>query len=217
MSYDRISILAPARGATRDITAQVFRLNDFNSRPCERGDMPRSIPTTGRSYFNSRPCERGDAVRRAVVTGVNQFQFSPLREGRPEQVPRLHGILHFNSRPCERGDNCASVFFFQFCISILAPARGATSVHASKVPFGIFQFSPLREGRHAIIDAVSAFGLFQFSPLREGRLMKKLRHLWNISFQFSPLREGRPASRHILCQLINNFNSRPCERGDPIW
>ena len=34
---------------------------------------------------------------------------------------------------------------------------------------GVFQFTPLREGRRRTITASSVYRLFQFTPLREGR------------------------------------------------
>ena len=55
-------------------------------------------------------------------------------------------------------------------ISILAPARGATSAQIStQTAFGIFQFSPLREGRLNFQIVPGLLKIFQFSPLREGR------------------------------------------------
>ena len=80
----------------------------------------------------------------------------------------------------------------------------------------LFQFTPLREGRHQdtqtptgwIIISIHApprgatkFGrcyderiLFQFTPLREGRLHHTKKFSVHLLFQFTPLREGRPVS-----------------------
>ena len=124
--HDEISILAPARGATHNLPLKAWNYRDFNSRPCERGDICRKSDFRHRAYFNSRPCERGDGdaeyepgfewisilapARGATITPVKicprrGFQFSPLREGR-----------HIPDFEVAGADP----------ISILAPARGAT-------------------------------------------------------------------------------------------
>ena len=83
--YHRISIHAPARGATRAVPPGCPWVLYFNSRPCERGDAQDGqhseqgvisihAPARGATaapqlfcdfvvYFNSRPCERGDFRR----------------------------------------------------------------------------------------------------------------------------------------------------------
>ena len=81
------------------------------------------------------------------------------------------GAPYFNSRPSARGDwKRARQTLFVF----------------------LFQFTPLREGRHA-----------HASP--------NIRAL--SAFQFTPLREGRRRSRKTAC-IGNYFNSRPSARGD---
>ena len=56
----RISIHAPAGGATERYLSVQWR----------------------QTYFNSRPCGRGDVAAPVVVRIEGQFQFTPLREGR---------------------------------------------------------------------------------------------------------------------------------------
>ena len=101
-----------------------------------------------------------------------------------------------------------------------------------------FQFTPLREGRRRAAREGGEHRLFQFTPLREGRPIKKNEDFELTGFQFTPLREGRPPKvvevrrRGFIFQFtplregrrpgviansikLRNFNSRPCERGDP--
>ena len=63
----------------------------------------------------------------------------------------------------------------------------------------------------AVIASPTA--MFQFTPLREGRhnplCLSDLEH----GFQFTPLREGRPVAPLFL-DISSSFNSRPCVRGD---
>ena len=56
-----------------------------------------------------------------------------------------------------------------FVISIHAPPRGATNFRQGRKKVTIFQFTPLREGRHCHIISAGDKFLFQFTPLREGR------------------------------------------------
>ena len=58
----KISIHAPARGATGELRPSSDLRKHFNSRPCERGDHPFNTFVTVGLYFNSRPCERGDLM-----------------------------------------------------------------------------------------------------------------------------------------------------------
>ena len=98
--------------------------------------------------FNSRPCERGDLAYEADELGVGAFQFSPLREGRragalPLNISRDISIL----APARGATPGGDYERFDYPISILAPARGATFLSPRDQGHGQFQFSPLREGR----------------------------------------------------------------------
>ena len=148
--YPPISILAPARGATCRVgNGSDLRLFQFS--PLREGRQVHALFYGVLGDFNSRPCERGDTVGIMRMGKEYLFQFSPLREGRramPGLVSRtvtisilapargatvtigLHSAIgtYFNSRPCERGD--------------LSLSSSTSSVY-------LFQFSPLREGRHS--------------------------------------------------------------------
>ena len=54
-------------------------------------------------------------------------------------------------------------------ISIHAPPRGATIAAMRAGSSCPFQFTPLREGRRAVLRVVFFHFVFQFTPLREGR------------------------------------------------
>ena len=122
------------------------------------------------------------------------FQFSPLREGRlPCRIPAMcDNRVYFNSRPCERGDQVLNgVDWGYYPISILAPARGATSSSEKERLSPSFQFSPLREGRHRAFNQSANHANFNSRPCERGDAGRK-----GNSFSFF------------------YFNSRPCERGD---
>ena len=99
-------------------------------------------------------------------------------------------------------------------ISIHAPPRGATVDPDDALDVvEAFQFTPLREGRHADDPRYTTITRFQFTPLREGRpAVLRVVFLFFV-FQFTPLREGRlPFCVLFSCFLY--FNSRPSARGD---
>ena len=102
-------------------------------------------------------------------------------------------------------------------------------------PPGIFQFTPLREGRRAYpttcarvmisihapprgateeVGQIVGVDKFQFTPLREGRQREVVLSDVAMQFQFTPLREGRHAARFLEKNAEGYFNSRPSARGD---
>ena len=80
-----------------------------------------------------------------------EFQFTPLREGR-QQCTHTLGLVNFISihAPPRGATFSCAVSSPVTNISIHAPPRGATISILKSCPFGIFQFTPLREGRLGI-------------------------------------------------------------------
>ncbi len=129
----------------------------FNSRPCERGDPCPSVSNVsmefqftplreGRPgavglllqppYFNSRPCERGDFYEKMMeAENPENFNSRPCERGDLFFRQSRTIFSYFNSRPCERGDVDTERLFYFCRISIHAPARGATEMHASRTRF----------------------------------------------------------------------------------
>ena len=102
-----ISIHAPARGATHGFILGVATVR-FQFTPLREGRQFASTGSAGKKNFNSRPCERGDvgavpsldtirisihAPARGATHNTNkksssyEFQFTPLREGRLRSFP----------------------------------------------------------------------------------------------------------------------------------
>ena len=165
-----ISILAPARGATRKILSLSSATNYFNSRPCERGDNVHAVYFSIPAQFQFSPLREGRPMPESQPETFSQFQFSPLREGR-------HTVI----------ENAKRAYQFQF-----SPLReGRQAMGKAMLLDSPFQFSPLREGRLLDVFATVIPRLFQFSPLREGRPRERTQLRGGFQFQFSPLREGR--------------------------
>ena len=203
----RISIHAPAGGATGDHDKTRLGQDHFNSRPCGRGDAQQSQPTAPKPISIHAPAGGATACWYVELLADTLFQFTPLREGRPEadrtalhqqiisihapaggatQCPRWNSTsdIYFNSRPCGRGD-----------LVFLGLPQGYKN----------FNSRPCGRGDQDLIERQIYHILFQFTPLREGRLAQRLNRRMPRLFQFTPLREGRrcQCSRESACRSIS--------------
>ena len=165
-----ISIHAPPRGATIRLLLILKRVRYFNSRPSARGDYLGEILSTKKLISIHAP-PRG-ATRLCSGVGIRS-DISIHAPPRGATALAIATMLpdDFNSRPSARGDVADRCYNRQL--------------------WGIFQFTPLREGRHLTKLRLQRILVFQFTPLREGRLF----------FSASTI-------------LPFNFNSRPSARGD---
>ena len=205
----------PLREGRPPFFVAVFGLSHFNSRPSARGDASaRNVPrkplisihapprgaTKGNVIADERyiisihaPPRGATATRRGFLTPV-LFQFTPLREGRrlagsPCDVSRHH----FNSRPSARGDDGERVRFAAWCYFNSRPsARGDSHFPSSTTERGVFQFTPLREGRHYHRLACVPHPLISIHAPPRGATQPIPSHAREVlRFQFTPLREGR--------------------------
>ena len=146
------------------------------------------------------------------------FNSRPSARGDADLLPSARVRLrYFNSRPSARGDRNRPVLFRFLCL---------------------FQFTPLREGRHAaaVLDEIADISIhapprgatgrrrcrmrakaFQFTPLREGRHPHKPRCVCRVIFQFTPLREGRRGIGYGKLRQ-STFQFTPLREGRPaLW
>ncbi len=202
----------PLREGRPQRNAPAFPDDDFNSRPCERGD---DIPPSKQRIItiSIHAPARGATTRHRYINCNVEFQFTPLREGRPFELSGKAKVRSFNSRPCERGDR----LFLTGCL------------------LNKFQFTPLREGRQPYFQPSSLIIKISIHAPARGATFYLNAFIFSFKLQFTPLREGR---RHGKCgRAVKNisihapargatekrgdlnatqydFNSRPCERGD---
>jgi len=169
----KVSIHAPARGATLNIAKISLHLERFNPRPRAGGDNVGVDLTIEQIRFNPRPRAGGDLILRVFVRKKVSFNPRP-RAGGDENIvhytPDIPVSIHapargatsrrpysrqkeegFNPRPRAGGDatmlTCADE---NDCVSIHAPARGATCRHILYQQRHImFQSTPPRGGRPA--------------------------------------------------------------------
>ncbi len=163
-----ISIHAPARGASRP---------DLSFRPA--------------SQFQFTPLREGLLlfVPFLIVLCI-RFQFTPLREG-IRIVCMPHGMVQtFQFTPLREGLLVRSKNRINKCISIHAPARGASRRRIFIFLITYFNSRPCERGFHTRGTTITFSSDFNSRPCERG-------------FHHT-LRSSSP---------VPNFNSRPCERG----
>ena len=99
-----VSIHAPARGATFSTAMPLF-LQQFQSTPLREGRHFLLGQLPDLFQFQSTPLREGRRIPAGEKTKLGQFQSTPLREGRPPArwADPAAGTC-FNPRPCARDD-----------------------------------------------------------------------------------------------------------------
>ena len=169
-----ISIHAPPRGATQRRSAMTEKRNISIHAP-PRGATVHNLWACVLVKISIHAPPRG-ATRSSRAPGdLPKFQFTPLREGRPDTpAPRPESrAISIHAPPRGATANRPIRFLVVVDISIHAPPRGATISVALRSSTSLFQFTPLREGRHVSEDGRIDNPIFQFTPLREGRPLSR--------------------------------------------
>ena len=188
-----ISIHAPPRGATHKV---ILRGQNI-------------------VFISIHAPPRGATATAASTETPSRFQFTPLREGRRASGETSNGAENFNSRPSARGDGQQGYLgLHQGYFNSRPSARGDKSCPNRTATSSLFQFTPLREGRHPLHEC-NTEGIFIsiHAPPRGATCEAAPQHRYLFLFQFTPLREGRRC-RALLRGHLAYFNSRPSARGD---
>ena len=186
----------------------------FQFTPLREGRPIRGRLAAMALYFNSRPSARGDeeAVEAAVVAVIS-IHAPPRGATSVSTLPSSSLIISIHAPP--RGatqGGCTRNHLFQG-ISIHAPPRGATHSCAYRKFFKDFNSRPSARGDPPP-PKIKGRVIFQFTPLREGR-HERSTDCTPVKFQFTPLREGRQLDVRPHENELH-FNSRPSARGDSI-
>ena len=141
---------------------------------------------------------------------------APARGATIQPGQQRNSIRNFNSRPCARGDSWRSTFrkwkkLFQFPPlreGRHCPAQDRSRVYAISIP------APAR-GATVVYRHIYSACKFQFPPLREGRRSADANVPITPIFQFPPLREGRHlCEQSKTCLIVFQFpplrEGRPC-------
>ena len=202
----RVSIHAPARGATRRGYVIMSHKPRFQfTRP----QGARQTRSAFRMVVVGFQFTRPQGARRAALAtpmGINAFQFTRpqgARHGRlgTQREPkrfnsrarkgrdRFHACAFrpsrcFNSRARKGRDMRIPDYYFDLCVSIHAPARGATTATGPSTVPRVFQFTRPQGARPTFAVAYPSFQSFN-SRARKGRDMVKCHAEWRPEFQFT--------------------------------
>ena len=133
-----VSIRAPARGATRHLPLSRRRSDCFNPRPRTGGDRMTRTMYGSSSCFNPRPRTGGDYSFVLITTCLLAFQSAPPHGGRLDCVGRVVAADCVSIRAPARGaTRRPSCWHHRDRVSIRAPARGATLSTTLAFPAGI--------------------------------------------------------------------------------
>ena len=187
----------------------------FNPRSREGSDLGTQQDARPEQQFQSTLPRRERRVRSAVVDGIIRFQSTlPRRERRPANGRFRCAPPHFNPRSREGSDStlCGGNLFL-ICISIHAPAKGATlwTFLSTARP----HFNPRsREGSDIFMsDSTCLLLTFQSTLPRRERLRCYQRQAGYRTFQSTLPRRERPR-RSARCSARANFNPRSREGSD---
>ena len=210
-----ISIHAPPRGATSAVLAGINTMREFQFTPLREGRRAAAGELEEVNNFNSRPSARGDDYSKENVLSWYGFQFTPLREGRPNAHTLKIAFEKISIHAPPRGaTEAVGGAIANQNISIHAPPRGATRRPATaRTHARDFNSRPSARGDAGGCWRLWRALLFQFTPLREGRHISEDAPKEAVTFQFTPLREGRLRMDRRFCRRPD-FNSRPSARGD---
>ncbi len=210
-----ISIHAPPRGATFPIPAfPKSCLISIHAPPrgatCGRPPSPQS----GRPISIHAPPRGATLYQRETTPLQVGFQFTPLREGRRPFRGREVLFRRISIHAPPRGATRRPKFFQSpRPISIHAPPRGATHQKHFEEENTIFQFTPLREGRHRLGKRGFSRAYFNSRPSARGDRQHEAKYAYRRYFNSRPSARGDiPHGAPALQPRY--FNSRPSARGD---
>ena len=144
----KISIHAPTRGATDELWSGISEFFIFQSTlPREERQWSVCLLMWLHQYFNPRSHERSD-LRLCIRLGLT-LNFNPRSHERSDVLVRsgLRLSRYFNPRSHERSDGKVCCDIKRIKISIHAPTRGATMPACQVLQCKLFQSTLPREER----------------------------------------------------------------------
>ncbi len=144
----------PPRGGRHITSATSAGVTNFNPRPRVGGDSQTGWSGYRWLYFNPRPRVGGDSrAASSRFDCLRLFQSTPPRGGRPRSPPAAPPAhTHFNPRPRVGGDPAGGHGHAESCISIHAPAWGATACVRWAAGWSDFNPRPRVGGDERLID-----------------------------------------------------------------
>ena len=216
------SIPAYVRGRRCSCHPVYHPFRNFNSRPYVRGDYTVEYIVGYIFDFNSRPCTRGDGLAGHARSGRAISIHSPARGATRGSGAHLHDIAISIHAPARGATHHPRQAVFAQHISIHAPTRGATALELpleALIPYfnsrpyargdqllgcgcggSIFQFTPLREGRHEVRQPLPRADISIHAPTR-GATAKDMR----LKQIFCSILTNHPTPAGASCNLQGSF------------
>ena len=168
--YDKVSIHAPARGATDESDNPHVDVHVSIHAPARGAtDAPRAL-YRGRRSFNPRPRAGGDPRPGRALRPGHRFNPRPRAGGDTKDVGGSLSAIAFQSTPPRGGRLEKALDIHAAQVSIHAPARGATFRPLLSPCFPVsFNPRPRAGGDKALLGGVSYVLAFQSTPPRGGR------------------------------------------------
>ena len=193
-NFCRISIHAPAGGATSPGVFRQINAPNFNSRPCGRGD------------------EGGTAMADERTISIH----APAGGATVPCVPRQRGKHISIHAPAGGATYGIGTMIFLFLIFQFTPLREGRLVifNINKTKF-TFQFTPLREGRLTSLPSVSEPENFNSRPCGRGDPLPPPARIVHLDFNSRPCGRGDPSSAIFTLRSVL-FQFTPLREGRPI-
>ncbi len=190
---ERVSIHAPARGATARVRGPVPQMRFQFTRP--RGARPRrAVRPRRRPHRVSIHAPARGATQReeAAAQAKAQFQFTRPRGARHELPGREAGVRRVSIHAPARGaTRRRGPRRGRARVSIHAPARGATGMQDLGEINAAFQFTRPRGARHKAAVRIARMYEFQFTRPRGARPPRAPTPPASSLFQFTRPRGAR--------------------------
>ena len=210
----KISIHAPARGATATASVGFARFVNFNPRSREGSDGPSDVTLLTVPVFQST-LPRGERHLPQTRCPENVYFNPRSREGSDEDVTTKVDSLEISIHAPARGATSTYQHtHYSTRISIHAPARGATDFSDFfKFFLRISIHAPARGATFGTLRSIPAASLFQSTLPRGERLLCGANLKLVIQFQ-STLPRGERRNTQPRSAERRNFNPRSREGSD---
>ena len=137
--------------------------------------MPVGLRLTAR-IFQFTPLREGRPSRTGANPGAEAISIHAPPRGATRSADAARHTPNFNSRPSARGDRYRAASYSARKISIHAPPRGATKENLLTMALEIISIYVPPRGATVWLDEEPLDWPFQFTPLREGRHARLARH-----------------------------------------
>ncbi len=188
----------------------------FNPRPCARGDLLYSSPSSPLHVSIHAPVRGATGYLCKRIDPGTVSIHAPVRGATFPGEWCIAGWCSFNPRPCARGDIPSPPPLPARPVSIHAPVRGATSVRIVViVRVAVSIHAPVRGATYMMSREISTIGVSIHAPVRGATcLCPELAVVERVSIH-APVRGATLRFAPLLAHL-SEFQSTPLCEGRPV-